>query len=164
MKLYVLFSVLVLGILGWIIVEVRHRRKVSFGMDEKSNRRVINRLNLCFRRHDCAPLRRTARVPRPTQELPPFPRQTTSTTSWRRTLLSHICKSREVLVLCNFFLPHTRGSFPLPKIEHIVLKQAKDILSPMQVYYVELIIERFHSFCRPEYLNIMYCKYLQPHV
>lgn len=28
MKLYVLFSVLVLGILGWIIVEVRHRRKV----------------------------------------------------------------------------------------------------------------------------------------
>lgn len=27
MKLYVLFSVLVLGILGWIIVEVRHRRK-----------------------------------------------------------------------------------------------------------------------------------------
>ena len=30
MKLYVLFSVLVLGIIGWIIVEVRHRRKVSF--------------------------------------------------------------------------------------------------------------------------------------
>lgn len=30
MKLYILFSVLVLGILGWVVVEIRHTRKVIF--------------------------------------------------------------------------------------------------------------------------------------
>lgn len=30
MKLYILFSVLILGILGWVIVEIRHTRKVNF--------------------------------------------------------------------------------------------------------------------------------------
>lgn len=38
MKLYVLFAVLVLGILGWIIVEVRHRRKVRITRRDEVSR------------------------------------------------------------------------------------------------------------------------------
>lgn len=122
MKLYVLFSVLVLGILGWIIVEVRHRRKVNESVIFRTLYQNLNLLSSSVtRRRDFALSSRTARAQRPTQGSRQCRRRTMSTTSWRRILWSRTCKSGTVTVLCNKFLPHTRGSFPLPKIYGLCL-------------------------------------------
>lgn len=128
MKLYVLFSVLVLGILGWIIVEVRHRRKVSFAIGRLiSGRNHPLTRHFNYRRLDFVPSRRTARAPHRIPELPPCPRPTTNTTSWRRTLWSHTCKScpegqSESPPFCISSCP-TRVLFPTKNCMYCVKKE-----------------------------------------
>lgn len=118
MKLYVLFSVLVLGILGWIIVEVRHRRKVRVVHLAQYLIKLIH-LPFCYcRRHVSAPSSRTARAPHPTPESPQCRRRTTNTTSWRRISWSRTFNSHGAPL--QLLLAHTRGSFPLPKNVRIV--------------------------------------------